>query len=101
MRTLIPAENSSVITNSHVKCEADVKDWHMNQELVPSEEQYHLLYYARTGLLPRSDDTALYTESALECGRRAESHPRTRIGDRIQAWLQRSAMSSSSRTSLT
>ena len=84
-----------------MKCEADVKDWHMNQELVPSEEQYNLLFYARTGLPPGNDDTSFYTDAALECGRQAEYHPRTRVAEDVQAWVQRSAMSSSSRTSVT
>ena len=73
----------------------------MDQELVPSEEQFRLLYYARTGLLPANDDTAMYTESALASGRRAESHPRTRIAEDTRAWLERSAVSSSSTTSVT
>ena len=72
----------------------------MDQELVPSEEQFALLFHARTGYLPANDDTAIYTESALASGRRAESHPRTRVSADERAWLERSAVSSSSTTSV-
>jgi len=60
----------------------------MNQELVPSEEQFNLLYFARTGLPAGNDGAEPFTSGTLDVGRIAKAHPRNRFGSETRAWVE-------------